>query len=195
MAQYYGYRTVPHNSFNQWYNATIGNGYNVDYSYGNQCWDYCALLWYQYNLRLITKAGGGGAIDCWTSSRYINAKSPFKSYTDVTKIKRGDVLVFRPYGQSVGSAGHIGFAYTDYSGRNKSKNTLKILGQNQAGSTVVNIAEYPIAAIVGYFRNTRWTSVDPDEPVDPDDPEEKGKEGKDHFPWAVAWHHWSNFKR
>ena len=195
MAQYYGYLNVSHNSFTQWYNATHGNGYNVDYSFGNQCWDYCALLWYQYNLRLITKPGGGGAIDCWNVSRYINAKPPFKSYTNIKKIKRGDILVFRPYGQAVGLAGHIGFAYTDYSGRNTAKNTLKILGQNQAGSTVVNVVEYPINAIVGYFRNTKWTATDPDEPVDPDDPETKGKDKVKHFPWAIAWAHWPNFKR
>lgn len=194
MAQYWGYVSVPHASFNQWYNNTIGNGYNVDYSFGNQCWDYCTLLWWQYGLQLVTKAGGGGAIDCWNVSRYINAKTPFKSYTTISKIKRGDILVFKPYGTAVGAAGHIGFAYTDYSGRNTSKNTLKILGQNQAGSSTVNIVEYPIAAIVGYFRNTRWSSVDPDEPVDPDDPETK-QSIKKKFPWAVAWSKWSSFKR
>ena len=52
MAQVNGYVPVAHGSYNQWRAATLGNGYNVDFRYGNQCWDYCALLYWQYGLTL-----------------------------------------------------------------------------------------------------------------------------------------------
>ena len=65
MAQYNGYVTEPHATYQDWRDATLGNGYNVDGMYGNQCWDFCALLWWQYGLTLYTKPGGGTAQDCW----------------------------------------------------------------------------------------------------------------------------------
>ena len=89
MAQYNGYVEVPHSSYDEWRSATIGNGYNVDGLYGNQCWDYCALLWHQYNLTLVTRPGiGGGAADCWLISRNINARDPFISLTGIENVKR-----------------------------------------------------------------------------------------------------------
>ena len=93
--QYNGYISVPHSTFTEWEIATYHNGYNVDGYAGNQCWDYCALLWWQYGLRLITKPGGNGkAIQCWTISKNQNAKPPFVAIEGVENIKRGDVLVF-----------------------------------------------------------------------------------------------------
>ena len=42
MAQIDGYISIPHDSYDQFKQATLGNGYNVDGYYGNQCWDYLA---------------------------------------------------------------------------------------------------------------------------------------------------------
>lgn len=194
MATYHGYITVPHSSYEVWKSNTLGNSYDVDYypAYAPfQCWDYCALLWRQYGLTLITKAGGGGAIDCWRVSRYVNARTPFISLTGASGIKKGDILVFKPYSGWVGVNGHIGLAATDYSGRNVSQNLIKVLGQNQAGSSKVNIVEYPLAALEGYFRNTYWTESPTPEPT----PTPSDTTKRDKFPWAIAWRHWPNFKR
>ena len=37
MAYYIGYVTIPHGSYDEWKNATNGNGYNYDNTYGCQC--------------------------------------------------------------------------------------------------------------------------------------------------------------
>jgi hypothetical protein len=165
MAQYYGYVRVPHGSYQQWRDATLGNGYDVDGWYGDQCWDFCALLYRQYGLTLVTKAGGGGAVDCWRVSRYVNSQPPFESFTGVQNIKRGDILVFNatPYN----SAGHICFADADYSDSFIDANgvrRLACLGQNQRGNgsgypaTVDNIN---LANFLGIFRNTMWRGDTP----------------------------------
>lgn len=180
MAQYNSYVTVPHQSYNQWRNATLGNGYNVDYyasgGYGNQCWDYCALLWRQYNLTLVTKAGGGTAYDCWNVSRNVNSQPPFISLTGVSNIKRGDVIVTK---SPRSTTGHICFADEDYR-TSGDTSRLWCLGQNQRGSSSLPVTrdEISIAYFVGLFRNTAWQgSPTPPEPT----PEIGYNKGKYNF--------------
>ena len=183
MAQYNGYVQVPHNSYAAWRTATLGNGYNVDYAYGNQCWDFAALLYFQYGLRLITRPQGNGtAAMCWTVSRAANSVPPFISIADATQIKRGDIIVWNENQYS--STGHIAFADEDYNGTNN----ISCLGQNQGQGTSgpANIATLTLDNFLGFFRNTNWTSPDP-EP-------EPETENKRKFPWAIAWAHWDNFK-
>lgn len=154
MAQYNGYRPVPHGSYNEWRSATLGNGYNVDYYSGNQCWDYCALLYWQYGLTLITKAGGGTAYDCWAVSRAANTRSPFISLTGVSNIKRGDIIITK---SPRSRTGHICFADEDFR-QSGDKTRLWCVGQNQRGSASlpVTVDEISIAYFVGIFRNTKW---------------------------------------
>lgn len=184
MAQYYGYVSVPHASYDQWRAATWGNGYNVDYMYGNQCWDFCALLYWQYGLTLVTKAGGGGAADCWTISRYANTKPPFISITGKENIKRGDILVWNR--SRIHSNGHIAFADENY---NPNKNSIAAYGANQGQGIygAVNVVDQSYTAFLGIFRNTNWRESPT--PPTPTTTEEKKK-----FPWPVAWAHWQNFK-
>ena len=135
MAQYNGYVTVPHGSYQEWRDATLGNGYNVDNAFGNQCWDFCALLWYQYGLSLITKPDGNGtAQDCWLVSRAANAS------------------------QGSGT-GHIAFADEDYNG----SDSMKLLGQNQGQGSLAgsNIATVSLGRFLGAFRNTDWDDSPP----------------------------------
>lgn len=187
MAQFNGYVVVPHNTYDQWRHYTLGNGFNVDYSWGNQCWDLVALLYWQYGRTLITKPGGNGvAADCWNVSRWANSKSPFISLTGKENIRRGDILVWNTSSQS--STGHIAFADMDYSQRN-AKNQVRCLGQGQ-GSNVTNLA-WCGTNILGIFRNTKWDSTPSPTPV-PVPAEAPIR--KDKFPWPVAWKHWRNFK-
>lgn len=182
MSQYYGYVTVPHNTYDAFRNATIGNGYDVDYTFGNQCWDYVALLYHQYNLILITKSGGGTAKDCWLVSREANSRPPFESVTGKENIKRGDVLVFG--GTAVNPAGHISIADEDYNG----SNSIRVAQQN--GFTPyapAAIATNSLANFLGIFRNTKWSGTPPQP-----EPEDKKGSKKDKFPWAIGLNHWYN---
>lgn len=183
MAHYTGYIEVPHSSFNEWRSATINNGYNVDYAFGEQCWDYVALLYWQYGRTLYTKVGGGGAQDCWLVSRDANSQPPFESLTGKQNIKRGDILVF---GGNFG-IGHISFADEDFNGDHP--NYISSLGQNQQGNGSgwpVTVVDYPLANFLGIFRNTKWTSS----PTPPTPTKDKVKKTK--FPWPVALNHWYN---
>lgn len=184
MAQYNGYVSIPHTSYDVWRAATIGNGYNADYAYGNQCWDFPAECYFQYGLRLITKpAGNGTAADCWNVSRNANSRYPFISLTGVENIKRGDIIVWNSNQYS--STGHIAFADEDYNGTNY----LNCLGQNQGqgSSGPVNVTRLSLNNFLGVFRNTEWAAPEPPTP-----PAEGDKKRK--FPWPVAWAHWDNFK-
>ena len=184
MAQYNGYVVVPHGSYQEWRNATLGNGYNVDGYAGNQCWDFCALLWWQYGLDLRTVPNPPGrAKDCWLVSRAYNSQPPFISIYNKEEIKRGDVIVF-----GYGTNGHIGFADADYSG-----NLIPILGQNQGQGSAApsNVVNWYLNTFLGAFRNTDWDVTPPESPTPTPTEGEKKKE----FPWPVAWHHWQNFKR
>ena len=190
MAQYNGYRTVSHGSYQEWRNATYGNGYNVDYYYGNQCWDFCALLYYQYGRTLYTKSGGGTAADCWNISRAANSKSPFISVTGKKNIKRGDIIVLNASPTS--TTGHIAFADEDYNPSHP--NTLRLFGQNQGQGIYggANTVNFNLTYFLGIFRNTKWTTSPSPTPT-PTPTDKKTK--KDKFPWAVAWRHWPNFKQ
>lgn len=167
MAQYNRYVYVPHESYDIWRMSTLGNGYNVDYKsymhgYGNQCWDYCALLYFQYGLTLVTKAGGGTAYDCWRVSRQVNSRFPFISDDRVNQIKRGDIIVTK---SPQSKTGHICFADENYRASGD-KTKLWCIGQNQRGNSALPVTrdEVNIRYFVGLFRNTQWIGATPPTP-------------------------------
>ena len=181
MAQFNGYVKVAHATYQQFRDATLGNGYNVDKTYGNQCWDFRALLWWQYGLILHT-GPKGWASECWTYSRALNAVFPFTQVTKVSDIKRGDCVVFK--GTSNYPTGHIAFADEDYK---DGMTRMNFLGQNQGQGSLKpsNIAKISLANFIGAVRNSKWVA-----------PKQTPKNDKKHkFPWSVAWQHWDNFKR
>ena len=159
MAQYNGYVSVPHGSYDEWRNATLGNGYNVDYSFGDQCWDFCALLWWQYNH--ILQTGDGTAAGCWILMQNVNAVPPFIAVTGVQNIKRGDVIVMGRTRYNY--AGHICFADEDYNNTGR----INCLGQNQRGNGTgypATIDNLGLGNFLGIFRNTNWQGTPPPEP-------------------------------
>lgn len=168
-----GYAIVPHASYNEFRTYLTTHGVNVDYTYGNQCWDSCALLWYQYGLRLQT--GNGYAYGCWTIMRDSNAIPPFIPIFNIGDIKRGDVVVFNRFGSVY--TGHIGFADEDYNGSGE----IKILGQNQGQGTGPGTASivtsWSTTNILGAFRNTNWL-------ITPPTPEPFKKKDKG-FNWVI----------
>ena len=168
-----GYTTVPHDTYDVFRTYALSHGVNVDYSYGNQCWDICALLWYQYGLRLQT--GNGYAYGCWTIMRDFNAQPPFSQVTRLEDVKRGDCIVFNKHGSWY--TGHIAFADEDYNG----SGYIRVLGQNQgqgsASGTPSNVINYNAQWFLGAFRNSNWYTP----PVPPTPSSSKKK----HFPWVL----------
>lgn len=128
---------VAHDSFANFRLAVLGNSYDMDGSYGAQCWDGVDLLYDQYGEFLYTARSFGGTSDaytCWTNeqARAANTTTHFTpQVTNIEDVKQGDVVVFNPYGSVIGSTGHIAFAAEDYRG----DGTLLILGQNQYPSS------------------------------------------------------------
>ena len=173
-----GYKFIPESiAYDSWRNYCLHWGVNVDFAYGNQCWDVCALLWYQYGLRLQT--GNGMAYGCWILMRNQNARNPFVQITRKEDIRRGDCVVFNRVGSY--STGHIAFADQNYNGTN----SLLCLGQNQGqgigiGATS-NIAPMNLANFLGAFRNTKWKQAPEPEPEPPAPAIIKTK----RFPWVL----------
>lgn len=181
MAQYNGYVDIPHTSYDDFRAATLGNGYDVDGSWGNQCWDFCAELWHQYGLYLRTKpSGNGGAADCWLQSKDYNAQFPFIAVDGKENIKRGDVIVWNR--SSISSTGHIAIADEDYNGTND----IWAIGQTPSlhgQSGPVSRDRLGLNAFLGIFRNLNWQS----EPPTP-----HTKREKSGFPFVIAKHYWWN---
>ena len=169
-----GYTYVPHATYDEFRQYALTHGVNVDFSWGNQCYDICALLWYQYGLRLET--GNGYAYGCWTLRRLQNAQPPFSMVTRKEDIRRGDVLVFNQHGSWY--TGHIGFADEDYNG----SGYIRVLGQNQgqgsASGTPSNVINSSLQWFLGGFRNANWI-VTPPTPPTPTTTKRK------RFPWVL----------
>lgn len=181
-----GYRklfTQEYDTYEHWRSYALTHGVNVDFSWGNQCWDICALLWYQYGLRLET--GNGYAYGCYSLMRNVNARFPFEkvgadnvpAMTRKTMIKKGDCLVFAPSGLNY--TGHICFADEDYNGTD----IISCLGQNQGQGigwgTPSNIVNNNLRVFLGAFRNTNWRGSEPTPPPTPSVTKKGG------FPWVL----------
>lgn len=180
-----GYRQLlanQYDTYEHWRSYALTHGVNVDFTYGNQCWDICALLWRQYGHTLET--GNGYAYGCWVLRRNQNAVFPFSKVGDDSQsamarkklIKRGDCLVFAPSGLNY--TGHICFADEDYNGTD----LISCLGQNQgqgvSWGTPSNIVNNNLRVFLGAFRNTNWKSVDPTPPT-------PTTSTKKEFPWVL----------
>ena len=125
------------------------HSYIVDNNGVQNCYDGAGLLWQQLG-RWLSTGGGGGAKHCWTLARDTNAGSDFNLVTNLTDVKRGDVVVF-----GNGTYGHIGFADADYTGGAY----ISTLGQNQGGANgAFNVINCGTASFLGAFRLKAWAS-------------------------------------
>ena len=162
---------VPHATYQEFRDAVIGHGYDIDGYFGYQCWDGVDLLYEQSDIGqyLYTGnrwGGSGVAKECWTypQARALNGSGHFTAFTGSVNIKRGDILVLNTYSGWYGSAGHIAFADEDYNGTEY----INMLGQNQgpnANPTTgvpFNIRNNFLGtAFLGGFRYDRWESTPP----------------------------------
>ena len=174
--------TTQYDTYDHWRTYALTHGVNVDFSFGNQCWDICCFLWVQYNLFLYT-GPRGYAYECYAVSRDRNAVLPFSKVERKRDIKRGDCLVFAPSGLNY--TGHICFADEDYN----NTDTMNCLGQNQGQGIgwgkPSNIVPLNLRYFMGGFRNANWV-------VTPPTPVVKKKNG---FPWELYAQKFRNGQR
>ena len=186
MARY----NVPHATYSEFRNAVNGHGYDMDGLYGYQCWDGGDLLYEQddvgqYLYTGITFGGSGYAKECWTytQARNLNASGHFSLVANKEDILQGDIIIFNTYSGWYGTAGHLGFADSDYNGTDY----IDILSQNfgtgsnpTTGKPFYIMQAYLGDAFLGAFRYDPWHEPEP--------PTEEKK--KKHFPYPVAWRRW-----
>lgn len=165
-----GYVDVPHSTYEEWKNNTIGNEYDLDGSYGCQCWDYASLFWRNIGFPAGYPLTGGlhYAYQCWTASRIQNSAYNGTTYFDliegIANVKQGDILVLN--GTPSNPPGHITFADEDYDG----SGYIWCIGQNQggppspSGGTAVTRNHLGVSDFLGAFRYRGWGGPTPPPP-------------------------------
>lgn len=170
-----GYVDVPHATYDQWKNNTIGNEYDLDGSYGCQCWDYASLFWRNVGFATGYPLTGPNhaAYECWTVNKEANKGNVFDLIYNKTEIKRGDIIVMNATPQN--STGHITFADEDYHGE-----SIWCVGQNQGGTpspgggTAVTRNQLLLTDFLGCFRYRPWQVTPPPAQIK-----------KTKFPWQI----------
>lgn len=179
MAQ--GYTSIGHDTYLEWRTNTLGNSYDVDGSYGCQCWDYAAEFWWNVGFPAGYPLTGpnSSAYECWTVNRYNNISydgtTYFELIDNLSDVKEGDVVVLNA--DSFAQFGHIAFADEDYDGSGQ----LWCLGQNQGGTplpgggTAVTRNHLYVSSFLGAFRYIPWHTTPPTPP----------STYEAHFPWVL----------
>ena len=165
MAQYSGLVSVDISSFQAFSNAVIGNGYDVDGVYGDQCVDMAKLLAGNAGRPSpYWKSGSlGYAKDGWidASSREYNKGDLFTLVYNKENVKAGDLVVLD--NTSSNPYGHIAFATTDW---NSSTTSAMLLGQNQVNPSATTghpntITNVNVSNFLGAFRFIGWQPTTP----------------------------------
>ena len=169
MAHYTGLVPVNISSFEAFKNEVLGNGYNVDGVYGDQCVDMAKLL-----------AGNAGrpspywksdpdgyAYEGWTntSNREYNASDYFSLVYNKADVKTGDLVVLN--NTSSNPYGHIAFATSNWDSNTTS---AVLLGQNQVNPSATvghenTLTEVNVTTFLGAFRFNDWQQPVPPTPT------------------------------
>lgn len=129
-------------TYSQFKNSVLGKGFNVDGSFGAQCWDGYAQFCIENNVPYANCTATGYAHDIWTQRK---TNGTLKYFDEVTNMEPGDVAVFKvtpstPYSHIAIFDSDAGNGYGNF------------LGQNQGGSPypggggVFNITKLPYSA-------------------------------------------------
>lgn len=147
--------------------ASQGLGYNFDGYYGYQCWDLGAnWFWNGGHTTFFTKnsfTGAGGAdsyvLTTWTypEARTANSADPFEAVTNISDIKRGDMIIWGA-GGTIAISGHNAFADMDY---DPNSSVIRALGQNQRDPNfetghIPTLDNISITGILGAYRYKPW---------------------------------------
>ena len=188
MAKYTGYVDILHSTYDEWRNATLGNGYDIDGYYGCQCWDFASEFWrnvgFPSGYPLISSSS---AYTMWSVYKDQNSSyggiTYFRQITNLNDVKRGDILVYNQF--SANPYGHVGFADQDYASwhaANPSWYEFPILSENNvgtpdpAGCAYANIHGYDTRLFLGAFRYIPW---------EPPTPTTSTGTRKSRFPWVL----------
>lgn len=108
----------------QWRDMTIGKSYDIDKSYGAQCWDYFAYFLSYFNIPVSSYCSITGYVcDLWTLRDKYNYSAYFDYIYNANYLKDGDI-VFWNKGSSHAYS-HVAFYMHDTNGK------VVELGQNQ----------------------------------------------------------------
>lgn len=189
MAKYWGYVLVPHETYLAWKNATNGNGYDVDSTYGCQCWDFASLFWYNVGFGTgYPLLNGVNAYTMWdrrNENISHNGVQVFDLITNINDIQQGDIMVYGP--NQYNPFGHVGFADQDFASWTPNPGQpyeFPILSENNggypdpAGGAYVNIHGYDYRLFLGAFRYKEWERPTPTPTV-------TRKPVKKRFPWCI----------
>ena len=164
MTIYTGYVTVPVDTYDNFRNAIMGNGYEADGIAGCQCVDVPKILNYNfgYTSPYYDTGGTGYAYGGWTvtSARNFNGSQCTLIYS-INDVKRGDLVVMDA--TQANPAGHVTLADEDYDGSGQ----LWCVGQNQGGTplpiggTVVTRNHLGTSDFLGAFRYNAWSNPAP----------------------------------
>ena len=189
MTKYIGYVDVPHSTYAEWKANTNGNGYDIDGSYGCQCWDFASIFWrnlgFPAGYPIITSSSAYTMWENRLANSILNGQRMFELITSLDDVKQGDVIVYNYF--SSNPYGHVGFADEDYAtwhANNPSSYEFPILSENNqgtpdpAGGTYVNVHGYDTRLFLGAFRYVGWISPTPPTP--------SSKKGiRTNFPWVL----------
>lgn len=185
MAKYTGYVDIPHSTYDEWRNSTLGNGYDIDGAYGCQCWDFASEFWrnvgFPAGYPLISASSAYTMWNRrWENISY-NGTIYFTLINDLNDVKRGDVCVYNYF--SSNPYGHVGFADQDYAtwhAANPGSYEFPILSENNggtpdpAGGAYVNVHGYDTRLFLGAFRYVNWVQPTPTPTT-----------RKSHFKWVL----------
>lgn len=186
MAKYIGYVDVPHGTYDEWRNSTLNNGYDIDGSYGCQCWDFASLFWRNIGFPAgyphITQSSAYTMWELRDQNISYGGTLFFDLVYSLAEVKRGDIIVYNQF--SINPYGHVGFADEDYDtwhNNNPSSYEFPILSENNGGTpdpdggAYVNVHGYDTRLFLGAFRFRDWN-------VEPTPTEEIIKT---KFPWVL----------
>ena len=188
MAKYTGYVSIPHGTYDEWKNATLNNGYDVDGAYGCQCWDFASEFWWNVGFPIFyPRISQSSAYTMWTQHRLeniaYNGVIYFDLITNLDDVKRGDVLVYNQF--SSNPYGHVGFADQDYATwhvNNPTSFEFPILSENNGGTpdpeggAYANVHGYDTRLFLGAFRYRPWNQPVPPTPT---------VDIEHQFPWVL----------
>lgn len=158
-----GYSDIPHGTYSIWRSNTLGRSFDLDSSFGCQCWDYASLFWRNVGFGVGYPQTGPNlsAYEVWTVSKAQNAGNQFDLIYNKTSIQQGDIIVLN--GNTSNPYGHIAFADEDYNGTDD----IYAIGQNQGGTplpgggTAVTRNQIGLGLFLGAFRYKGWENTPP----------------------------------
>lgn len=185
-----GYVSLPIGSYAEWKAATNGNGFNVDNTYGCQCWDLVAEFWWNVGFpQGYPTISSSSAYTMWSvpANREANTAYNGAVYFDLVynlnEVKQGDVMVFDQFSQN--PYGHVGFAdinYSDWTPDPSQPYEFPILSENNGGTpdpqggAYTNVHGYDTRLFIGAFRFKAWQQPTPPTPT---------TSTKSHFKWVL----------